>query len=112
LAKLSAAQSQVKQWDGAVENLRESLRIMRSAVGNEHVMVAQTLSQMACSILAGELLAAQATFNDALSNCAGTTTVGITGSGTKWQYQQQQYQQQLFTFRSAIKTCCGLKFPN
>jgi serine/threonine-protein kinase len=44
LAKLSAAQSQVKQWDGAVENLRESLRIMQSAVGNEHVMVAQTLS--------------------------------------------------------------------
>jgi tetratricopeptide (TPR) repeat protein len=67
LAKLGSARVALHKFDDALGDLRESLRINRNTLGRSHKTVAQVLCHIACLYFeAGELLSAQATFEDAL----------------------------------------------
>lgn len=67
LSKLGSTQVALQKFDDALINLREAHRIACAKVGHHHKTVAQTLCNLAYLYFqAGELLAAEATFNDAL----------------------------------------------
>jgi tetratricopeptide (TPR) repeat protein len=67
LSKLGAAQTALRKFDEAFENLRTALSIARKQLGPEHKSVAQMLCHLACLYFeAGELMSAEATFQDAL----------------------------------------------
>lgn len=67
LSKLATSQISLRKFDDAYENIRSALRIARANLGHEHKTVAQMLCHMACLFFeSGEMLAAQATFEDAL----------------------------------------------
>jgi tetratricopeptide (TPR) repeat protein len=67
LSKLGASQISLRKFDDAYTNLRTALKIYRQNHGNEHRIVAQMLCHLACLFFeSGEMLSAQATFEDAL----------------------------------------------
>jgi tetratricopeptide (TPR) repeat protein len=67
LSKLGASQISLRKFDDAYTNLRLALKIFRHNHGNEHRIVAQMLCHIACLYFEyGEMLSAQATFEDAL----------------------------------------------
>ena len=67
MTKLGSTRIALKNFDGALQDLREALRITRRTLGRCHKTVAQILCQIACLYFeAGELFSAQATFEDAL----------------------------------------------
>jgi tetratricopeptide (TPR) repeat protein len=67
LSKLGASQIALKKFDDAYVNLRTALRITRQNLGPQHKTVAQMLCHLACLFFeSGEILSAQATFEDAL----------------------------------------------
>jgi tetratricopeptide (TPR) repeat protein len=67
LSKLGAAQTALRKFDEAFENLRTALAIARRTVGEQHKTVAQMLCHLGCLYFeAGELMSSQATFQDAL----------------------------------------------
>lgn len=67
LGKLGAAQVVLCKFDDAYDNLREAIRIIRKTLGRSHKTMAQILTVLACAYFeVGELLSAQATFEDAV----------------------------------------------
>ena len=67
LSKLGAAQTALRKFDEAFDHLRTALKIAKKQVGQEHKTVAQMLCHLACLYFeAGELMSAEATFQDAL----------------------------------------------
>lgn len=68
ISKLGTSQIVLQKLDEAYENLRLAIKISRANLGHEHKTVAQMQCHLACLFYeAGELMAAQSTFEDALS---------------------------------------------